>query len=152
MKSRGIVFLGGLLAIVGVACDSQPAPPPSAAPDVATAVDAESAHCDFSAYRPIEGSFDPAVRVLSKPNPAYPEEARIKGIGGGVALRVLVDASGAVTKACAIDGPPLLRGAAERAALGFRFAPVLMNGKPVPYVVHKVTIQYDPRERPGAGK
>jgi hypothetical protein len=67
-------------------------------------------------------------KALSKPTPTAPPDARGPLT---VAVNVLVDESGRVTRAQALAGHPLLRHAAVRAACRARFAPTLINGPPV---------------------
>lgn len=59
-----------------------------------------------------------ALVVLAKPT--YPQEAVKKRIEGQVFVKILVDPSGAVIRACG-DGNPILSRAAERAALACKF-------------------------------
>jgi len=67
------------------------------------------------------------------------KSARIQGV---VVVRVLVNGTGTPVKACAVSGPVPLRPAAEDAALRFRFVPLLVNGKAVRFMVHKLTFNF----------
>ncbi|HVF86392.1 MAG TPA: TonB family protein [Pyrinomonadaceae bacterium] len=69
--------------------------------------------------------------AISKPAPAYPEEAKQVRASGTVRVQLVVDETGKVIIACAVTGHPLLRQAAERAAYGARFTPTLLSGQPV---------------------
>jgi TonB family protein len=66
--------------------------------------------------------------------PKYPEEAKKKGIKGGVIVEVKVDEEGKVIAAKALTGHKLLRSAAIEAAKGWRFTPTQLSGKPVKVV------------------
>lgn len=80
-------------------------------------------------------------KALSKPQPRYPDEAKPRGVQGTVGVRILVDGSGSVIRACAVNGPPLLRPGSEQAAYGARFSPTLLRGKPV-WVTGIITYRY----------
>ena len=72
------------------------------------------------------------VRLLSKPEPHYSEEARRSGISGTVVLRVVFTSTGEVTQIRAISSLPY--GLTERAiaaARQIRFIPALKGGRPV---------------------
>ncbi len=82
-----------------------------------------------------------AVAILSKPNPAYTDEARRLGIEGEVLLNVVFLASGQVK----VDGVSKGLGhgldeSAIRAAQQIRFKPAMQDGQPVdfPATVHIV--------------
>lgn len=79
-------------------------------------------------------------KALSLPRPPYPPIARAAGASGTVVVRVLIDEDGRVLEAEAVSGHPLLRQAAQQAALAARFSPTQLSGQPV-----KVTgvITYD---------
>jgi len=67
--------------------------------------------------------------VLAKPPyPAAAREARAKGT---VNVRVLIDETGKVTFACAINGAKELQRASELAAYASKFSPTLLLGNPV---------------------
>jgi TonB family protein len=86
---------------------------------------AQKINCDFSAYKPLVSSpyGGPAI---SKPVPRYPSEAKEKGAGGAVAVKILINAeSGRVEQACVVRGHELLAGAATAAGLQARFSPYL---------------------------
>lgn len=100
---------------------------------------------DFSAYKPLRGAFE-GKRILASSQPQYPQEARQKKIGGVVYVKVLLDADGLVTKACATSGDPLLRRVSEEAAMEFRFRPVLLKGKKVPFVEGTVAFDFKVHE------
>ena len=70
-------------------------------------------------------------KALSKPAPPYPAIAKATGTQGPVNVEILIDEGGSVISARAVDGPPLLRAAAEQAARRARFTPTLLGGRPV---------------------
>lgn len=70
-------------------------------------------------------------KATSLPKPDYPEEARRAKVGGKVQVRLLINKAGDVVKASAISGDPILRPAAEEAALQAKFTPTLLSGEPV---------------------
>jgi TonB family protein len=94
----------------------------------------------------VEKRFDPPVdkskakivesgvvngKALFLAKPAYPQEAKAQRVSGTVKVRVTIDESGAVIRACAIEGPKLLQRASEIAAYKAKFAPTLLEQKPV---------------------
>jgi TonB family protein len=70
-------------------------------------------------------------KAVSKPQPAYPEEAKRAGAQGTVTVYVLVDEGGNVIEATAVSGHELLHEAAAAAARRARFSPTLLSGRPV---------------------
>jgi hypothetical protein len=89
--------------------------------------------CDFSSYHPIRIS----EAIANHKNdelfmPEYPEEAKKKKVEGDVIVKILKNRDGLVVKACAIAGNPLLRKAAEAAALKCHFEPILLNNERFP--------------------
>ena len=71
-------------------------------------------------------------KALSLPKPPFPEAARgrVQGAGSTVQVRVLIDESGKVIKACAVSGDGVFHEVSERAALGALFSPTLKENKP----------------------
>ena len=67
--------------------------------------------------------------VLEKP--AYPAEARSKRASGVVSVTVVINETGKVIFACAINGSKLLHLASENAAYRSSFGPTTQSGKPV---------------------
>lgn len=63
--------------------------------------------------------------------PVYPPDAKANKIGGSVSVQVLVDESGKVVSANAVNGHNLLKQPSEKAALSSRFTPAKVNGQPV---------------------
>jgi TonB family protein len=69
--------------------------------------------------------------ALSLPKPVYPHAAKIMHIQGKVSIQILIDETGRVLSARAIDGPPLLKLTAEKAAYQARFSPTRLGDQPV---------------------
>ncbi len=90
-------------------------------------------------------------KAISLPKPEYPDEAKKAGVEGAVAVTVTIDEEGNVTSATAAEYQavmktdesgtagtaeakpthPLLREAAEKAAMGAKFSPTLLSGQAV---------------------
>lgn len=70
-------------------------------------------------------------RAISLPQPVYPPAAKAALASGAVNVQIIVDEEGKVISARAVSGHPLLRQAAEEAALRARFTPTRVDGKPV---------------------
>lgn len=96
----------------------------------ATALAAHQARSTGSA--PIQDVDLNKVQVTYRPpTPAYPAEAKAKGITGTVVVEVVTAADGRVDAARAVEGPEALRPTAVAFAQGWRFAPARQDGKPV---------------------
>ena len=70
-------------------------------------------------------------KAISLPAPLYPEIARRARTTGLVVVEVMVDVTGRVISAKAVDGPTMLQGVSETAARQARFSPTLLSGQPV---------------------
>ena len=70
-------------------------------------------------------------QATSLPKPPYPPAAKIVGASGQVDVQVTIDETGKVVAAKAVSGHPLLRAAAEKAALSAKFNPTLLSKQPV---------------------
>lgn len=70
-------------------------------------------------------------QATSLPKPAYPVIAKNAHVSGEVKLQVVVDETGKVISASVLSGHPLLRGAAQQAAMQARFTPTKLSGEPV---------------------
>ena len=68
------------------------------------------------------------IKSLKLTVPSYPSAAKAVNAGGAVNVEVLVDEKGNVVSAKSISGHPLLRRAAEAAALESKFSPALSKG------------------------
>ncbi|MDQ3665264.1 MAG: energy transducer TonB [Acidobacteriota bacterium] len=69
--------------------------------------------------------------ALALPKPAYPPMAKAMRIQGKVSIQVVIDETGRVMSARAIDGPPLLKQISEKAAYQARFSPTRLGDQPV---------------------
>ncbi len=83
-------------------------------------------------------------KLISLPEPEYPEAARNKGISGTVIVQVTINEEGKVTSVQAIRGPVELYAASEAAARKARFAPPMLAGKPVA-ITGVLTFNFVPR-------
>ena len=70
-------------------------------------------------------------KATRMPKPSYPRAARAVRASGSVRVRVVIGTDGNVISVMAVDGHPLLRRAAERAAVGATFQTTLLDNKPV---------------------
>jgi outer membrane biosynthesis protein TonB len=102
---------------------------PAAQSDLQSNIGSADDKCDFSEFKPLRGSFNPSPGDLVE-KPIYPDAAKRSAIQGTINMRVLVGLDGKVLKACALEGPAILREASEKAAMKSTFAPLLLNGKP----------------------
>jgi TonB family protein len=69
--------------------------------------------------------------AVSLPPPIYPESAKRLRLSGTVTIEVVIDETGKVISARAIDGPAPLREVALQAAHRARFSPTKLSGQPV---------------------
>ena len=69
--------------------------------------------------------------AITLPPPVYPEPAKRMRTQGVVEVSVVLDETGKVISASAINGPTILREAAVQAALKARFSPTKLSGQPV---------------------
>jgi len=97
-----------------VKLDSEPPPPAPARPIL----------------KPVSGGVLNGA-AISLPSPIYPETAKRLRMSGVVSVEVVVDETGKVISARAINGPSALREAAVQAALRARFTPTKLSGQPV---------------------
>ncbi len=70
-------------------------------------------------------------QALYLPKPVYPALARAAHAQGAVTVQILLDESGKVISAHALNGQPLLLQAAVQAAYQARFSPTLLSEQPV---------------------
>jgi TonB family protein len=80
-----------------------------------------------SAAKPIEGGLLNS-KALSLPQPQLSEEAKRLKESGKVTVRVVIDENGKVISAKAMNGPAVLREAAETAARQATFKPTIQDG------------------------
>ena len=69
--------------------------------------------------------------ALSLPPPSYPVEGRRLPVAIKVGVEVVIDRTGRILSARAVDGPARLRGAAEDAARAAIFMPFKVQGVPI---------------------
>ncbi|MCA1613531.1 MAG: energy transducer TonB [Acidobacteria bacterium] len=90
-------------------------------------------------------------RAKNGPPPVYPAVAKAAKVEGRVVVEVVVNETGQVESAQAVDGHPLLRQASVDAARQWEFAPTRLQGKPVK-VTGKITFNFVlSKEEPPAG-
>ena len=70
------------------------------------------------------------AHLVRSPKPEYPVLAKLTNVEGEVVMAVVVSAHGDVIASRVLQGPPLLRGAAEMAVRHWQFQPFLENGNP----------------------
>lgn len=70
-------------------------------------------------------------KAISLPKPPYPAEAKKDRFKSLVNVQVTIDEEGNVISAKAVSGNPVFHPSAEKAALGAKFSPTLMEGNPV---------------------
>lgn len=80
-------------------------------------------------------------RLIHSIAPEYPDVARLAGIEGDVTLRILVGGDGTIRDLTPVFGPPVLARAAVRAVEHWRYAPALVDGRPVD-VISTVTLAF----------
>jgi len=107
--------------------DTQPQSKPETQPTSPTAQTPANTQSSSEEKAPAEGGFLNG-KAIDLPKAAYPDEARKSHAGGTVQVQVLVDETGKVVSARASFGPEVLRAAAEKAAMGARFKPMIVDG------------------------
>lgn len=80
---------------------------------------------------PVGGSIAMPKRLVTT-QPAYPAFARTANVQGVVELSIVIDVSGAVTRAQVVKSIPQLDKAAIDAVKQWKYAPTVVNGAPVP--------------------
>ena len=83
-------------------------------------------------------------KAISMPRPAYPAEARAARASGTVTVRVTIDETGNVIRACAVSGPRLLMRESEAAAYRSKFTPTTISSVPLK-VRGVITYKYEVR-------
>src|SRR5690242_10960381 len=84
---------------------------------------------------------DQQGRLIHSIAPEYPDVARLAGIEGDVVLRIFIGRDGSIRDIDAVSGPPVLARAAMRAVEKWRYAPALVNGRPLE-VITSVTLAF----------
>jgi hypothetical protein len=77
--------------------------------------------CDFSEYKPLKVDHFLQMALIQQVQPQYPTDGKSVRAAGNVRIKILVDRSGKVQKACAVEGHPLLQSSALSAAYKSRF-------------------------------
>lgn len=98
------------------------------------------------AEKPAISSGSVTGNAVSLPKPAYPAAARAVNANGKINVQVTIDETGNVITAKAVSGHPLLRQAAEKAALKAKFTPSLLSGNPIK-VTGVITYDFQDPER-----
>jgi periplasmic protein TonB len=114
----------GAAGLGGVTLMSSAAAPPPAPPQAVAVPPVPSPTAK------IGGQVRPA-EVVSRTNPDYPLAARQAHLQGVVVVVANVGADGRVESARALNGPPLLQGAAVAAVKQWIYRPATLNGSPV---------------------
>jgi len=70
-----------------------------------------------------------AARGLACARPEYPAFARQAGMQGTVELRAIIGSDGTITSVQRLSGNPVLAAAAIRAVRGWRYQPLLLDGR-----------------------
>ena len=77
-----------------------------------------------------------SAKVLRKTNPSYPPIARQARIQGVVRLEAIIATDGTIRNLKVIQGHPLLVQSALRAVQQWRYAPTLLNDRPVEVITY----------------
>jgi TonB family protein len=77
----------------------------------------------------IEEKVNKRTEIVHMVKPAYPAEAKEKGIEGAVKIEVLINKDGEVAEAHAVSGPQELREAALTAVRQWRYKPLGVEAK-----------------------
>jgi len=112
--------LAGLVKPVGA-----PAPPPAAAPRVASTVVAKP-----NPAAPVGGKVTEA-QVVERSQPVYPALAKQHGFLGTVRLEATIDERGAVKNVKVLSGHPILAAAARTAVLMWKYKAATLNDRPI---------------------
>ncbi|MGO9642505.1 MAG: energy transducer TonB [Candidatus Acidiferrales bacterium] len=72
-----------------------------------------------------------AARIISRPEPVYPDWARRAGIQGEVVLHAIISTDGRILELQVLSGNLVLARAALDAVQQWRYQPTLLNGQPV---------------------
>jgi TonB family protein len=81
------------------------------------------------------------AKLIFKPNPKYPREAKKNRIQGTVKVEALIGDDGSVIDLEVLSGDPALVKAATDAVLQWRYQPTLLNGRPI-QVVTEIDINF----------
>ena len=111
--------------------------------------------CDIDQYQAPRVTHFVQGAIIRIGRPSYPPDALKRSVEGQVNVDILIDREGTVVKACALDGPPELRKAAEIGALSCKFKENFGLAKPGPRPYQRDVISYlfvaDPRRQVDEG-
>ena len=85
----------------------------------------------WAAWDELVLDYDVAPQVIEKAKPAYPEEARRRGLEGTVVAEIALDRHGRVETVVVVKSIPALDDAAMQSLCRWRFAPATRRGAPV---------------------
>lgn len=74
------------------------------------------------------------TRLIAQAKPAYPPDAKAKGVSGKVRLRAIIAADGTVDTVRVLDGNPMLVPAAVDAVKQWKYEPARVEGEAVPVI------------------
>lgn len=95
---------------------------------------------------PVE-DYDVPPRPLHITKPEYPPSALAKGVEGTVLMEILIDSSGRVVRAKALNSINELNRAAFECVSRWEFAPAMKDGKPVATIAQApVTFKRPPKK------
>jgi protein TonB len=122
-------FGGVLGAALGSVLTSAAAPPPPPPPKAVTP------------KRIRVGGQVESAKLIFRPNPEYPQLAKMARIQGTVRLEAIISKDGTIQDLHVVSGHPLLVKAALDAVSRWRYQPTLLNGEPVE-VVTEVDVNF----------
>jgi TonB family protein len=105
-----------------------PGKPLSDAPDVNKLNDENSAAINIKKKLKLSAALQGSA--ITKVNPEYPSVAKAAGVQGAVQVTVVIDENGNVISSQPLNGHPLLREAAIKAANEWKFKPTQDGGQP----------------------
>ena len=82
-----------------------------------------------------------ASNLISSQQPSYPGIARLARLEGAVVLQAVISKDGTVDRVQVLNGHHLLRRAASKAVLSWRYKPYLLNGRAVE-VATTITVKF----------
>ncbi|HEX8985386.1 MAG TPA: energy transducer TonB [Bryobacteraceae bacterium] len=80
-------------------------------------------------------------KLVKKVTPAYPPEAKAKGLKGTVKLQAIIDKEGKVKELKTLSGPEELVQPSIEAVKQWEYTPTLLNGEPVE-VITDIDVNY----------
>jgi len=131
---------GGVVGgVVGGLPDAPPPPPPPPPPPAAPTGPVR-----------VGGQIQPPT-LISRVEPVYPNVAVVARMQGVVILEATVNAEGRVTDLKVLRGIPVLDRAAMDAVKQWRYSPVILNGRPVSFILTVVVSFSLPDPKQSAG-